>query len=148
MRWTAGTLVGITLTASSALAAGDGIEISRAWTPAPAHVGADTPLYMTIANRAASPDSLLRARCPVANFAVKYATDHGEGAPSLREVKAITIPAGGTMALAPDGYVVMLVQTRASLEPGQTFTCTVTFQMAGAQEISVLVVDAAASRAP
>ena len=134
--------------AANPVAAEEAIEVSRAWTPAPAKMGADTKLFMTIANHGAAPDSLLRARCPVANFTVKYTTDHGEGAPTLREVKTIEVPAGGTVALAPDGYSVMLLQTREALQPGQSFTCTVTFQQAGPREVSVAVAAPDATQAP
>jgi copper(I)-binding protein len=44
-----------------------GLELSRAWTPAVTKTGTDTPLYLTIANRASEPEELLRVRCPVAH---------------------------------------------------------------------------------
>ena len=55
-----------------------GLELSRAWTPAVTKTGTDTPLYLTIANRASEPEELLRVRCPVAHFSEKRTTDKGE----------------------------------------------------------------------
>jgi len=115
------------------------IEISKAWTPALAQTRVDTPVYMTIGNRSDAPDSLVRVRCPVADFAEKHATDRGEGGFAMREVKAIAIPAGGTVTLAPQGVHVMLLHTKQPLQPGETFTCSVVFQKAGAVPVEVTV---------
>lgn len=115
------------------------IEVSKAWTPALAQTRVDTPVYMTIANRTDAPDSLVRVRCPVADFAEKHATDRGEGGFAMREVKAIAIPAGGTVTLAPQGSHLMLLHTKQAMQPGETFTCSVVFQKAGAMPVEVTV---------
>lgn len=115
------------------------IEISKAWTPVLVQTRIDTPLYMVIANRGDAPDSLVRFRCPVADFAEKHATDRGEGGFSMREVKAIAIPAGGTVTLAPKGFHLMLLHTKQALQPGETFTCSVVFQKAGTVSVEVTV---------
>ena len=57
-------------------------------------------------------------------FSEKRATDFGEGAPAAREVKAIPVPAGGSVTLAPGGYHVMLLQTTRRLGQGETFSCS------------------------
>lgn len=115
------------------------IEVSNAWTPASAQARVDAPLYMMIANRSDGPDSLVRVRCPVADFAEKHATDRGEGGYAMREVKAIAIPAGATVTLAPRGFHLMLLHTKQALQPGETFTCSVVFQKAGAVPVEVAV---------
>ncbi len=115
------------------------IEVSKAWTPALAQTRVDTPVYMVIANRGDAPDSLVRVRCPVADFAEKHATDRGEGGFAMREVKAIAIPAGETVTLAPRGPHLMLLHTKQALQPGETFTCSVVFQKAGAVSVEVTV---------
>ena len=115
------------------------IEISKAWTPALAQTRVDTPVYMVIANRSDAPDSLVRVRCPVADFAEKHATDRGEGGFAMREVKAIAIPAGGTVTLAPQGFHLMLLHTKQALQPGETFTCSVVFRKAGTVPVEVTV---------
>ena len=115
------------------------IEVSKAWTPALAQTRVDTPVYMVIANRGDAPDSLVRVRCPVADFAEKHATDRGEGGLAMREVKAIAIPAGETVTLAPRGSHLMLLHTKQALQPGETFTCSVVFQKAGAVSVEVTV---------
>ena len=146
MRWTrqlvlAGLLAALPVAEAGAQGA---IEVSNAWTPPAAQTRIDVPVYMTVANRADAPDSLLRVRCPVANFAEKHVTDRGEGGFAMREVKAIAIPAGGTVTLAPRGPHLMLLQTKQALQPGETFTCSVVFQKAGAVPVEVTVAPAGA----
>jgi copper(I)-binding protein len=115
------------------------LELSKAWVPVVEQRGADTPLFMTVVNHSAEPDDLLRVRCPVAHFSEKRTTDYGEGAPAGREVRSIPIPANGTQVLKPGGYHVMLLKTTEPLEPGKTFSCSVSFKKAGSQQVQVAV---------
>jgi copper(I)-binding protein len=96
-------------------------------------------LLMTIKNESDAADALMRVRCPVANFAEKHIVDRGEGAPAMRAVSAIPIAANSTIVLKPDGYHIMLLQTRQALTEGETFTCAVVFQKAGTIETEVHV---------
>ena len=116
-----------------------GIEVSNAWTPVSPQPRVDAPLYMTITNRGDGPDSLVRFRCPVADFTEKHMTDRGEGGLAMREVKAIAIPPGAAVTLAPRGAHLMLLHTKQALQPGETFTCSVVFQKAGAVPVEVTV---------
>jgi len=72
------------------------LQISKAWTPE-GQIGSDAPLLMTIANQGSEADSLLRARCPVANFLEKHTVDRGEGAPAMRAVSSIPVPPNRTL---------------------------------------------------
>ena len=116
----------------------EAVKISQAWVP-PAQQGGDLPLSMTIKNEADTADTLMRVRCPVANFSEKHIVDRGEGAPAMRAIPAIPIAANSTIVLKPDGYHVMLLQTRQALAEGETFTCAVVFQKAGTIETEVHV---------
>jgi hypothetical protein len=117
----------------------EAVKISQAWVPPAQQAGGDLPLLMTIKNEADIADTLLRVRCPVANFAEKHIVDRGEGAPAMRAVPTIPIAANSTIVLKPDGYHVMLLQTRQALTEGETFTCAVVFQKAGTIETEVHV---------
>lgn len=141
MRWIRQHVIAGLLTAMPVMAAQaqSAIEVSGAWTPASAQTRVDAPVYMTIANRSDGPDSLVRVRCPVADFSEKHVTDRGEGGVAMREVKAIAIPAGATVTLAPRGPHLMLLHTRQALQAGETFTCSVVFQKAGAVSVEVTV---------
>jgi periplasmic copper chaperone A len=137
-----GLVAGVALTPGF-VAAGDALQATNARVPASDEIGIDLPLLMTIRNDAAVADAILRVRCPFANFSVKHTVDRGEGAPAMREVKSIPVPENRTIELKPDGYHVMLLQTRQKLADGETFTCAVVFQKAGTRETEVQI-----SRAP
>jgi copper(I)-binding protein len=121
------------------VAAADALELTNARVPASGESGIDLPLLMTIRNDTAEADALLRVRCPFANFSEKHTVDRGEGAPAMRAVKSIPVPENKTTELKPDGYHVMLLQTRQKLVGGETFTCAVVFQKAGTKETEVQV---------
>jgi copper(I)-binding protein len=115
------------------------VKISQAWVPPADRAGGDLPLSMTVKNEADTADTLVRVRCPVANFSEKHIVDRGEGAPAMRAISAIPIAANSTIILKPDGYHVMLLQTRQTLTEGETFICAVVFQKAGTIETEVRV---------
>nr|WP_210267857.1 copper chaperone PCu(A)C [Bradyrhizobium aeschynomenes] len=115
------------------------MTLSEAWVPATPEVGRDIPLLLTIKNETTAPEALMRVRCPIANFSERHTVDRGEGAPAMRAIPNIPIPAGSTLVLLPTAYHVMLLQTREPLEPGKRFTCTIVFQKAGSIETEVEV---------
>ena len=91
------------------------LRIAKAQLPAVEQVGGDVPLLMAIINDGTEDDALLRVRCPFVNFSERHIVDRGEGAPAMRSIKAIPIPAKKTVELKADGYHVMLLQTRQKL---------------------------------
>ncbi|MBN9510487.1 MAG: copper chaperone PCu(A)C [Alphaproteobacteria bacterium] len=146
LRIVAGLFAAVAVAAPAAAAEGFAVDVSMAWTPPVEKTGQDSPVYMTITNRADEPDNLVRVRCPMdlADFTEKDATDHGEGGTAIREVKSIPIPAKGTASLAPDGYHLRLLHVRQILREGQTFTCSLVFQKAGTIPVEVKVAAAGA----
>lgn len=120
-------------------AAADALQVTNAHVFTSDQTGIDIPLLMTIRNDASEADALLRIRCPFANFSEKHTVDRGEGAPAMRAIKSIPVPENRTTELKPDGYHVMLLQTRQKLAAGETFTCAITFQKAGTKETEVQV---------
>jgi periplasmic copper chaperone A len=120
-------------------AGGEAIKISDAWVHAAEQVGGNVVLSMTIKNEADVADTLLRVRCPVANFSAKHTIDRGEGSPAMREIPSIPIAASSMTVLKPDAYHVMLLQTRQALAAGEAFNCSIVFQKAGTIETEVKV---------
>src|SRR6185437_5052757 len=114
------------------------LKLADAWVPTTEKVGADVPLSLTIQNESGAEDTLLRVRCPVANFSERHTVDRGEGAPAMRSIKSIPIDTSGAVTLKPDGYHVMLLQTK-QLTAGDKFTCSISFQKAGTMEVEVEV---------
>jgi periplasmic copper chaperone A len=115
------------------------LTVSDGWVQAADEVGVDIPLNLTIRNEVGSPDALLRARCPVSNFSEKHIVDHGEGAPAMRSIPSIPVPANATAVLNAGEYHVMLLQTRRALAVNERFVCLLFFQKAGAIETEVEV---------
>ena len=115
------------------------LKVADAWVPAAEKVGADVPLSLTIQNETAADDTLLRVRCPVANFSERHTVDRGEGAPAMRSVRSIPVVASTTTVLKADGFHIMLLQTRQPLAAGDKFTCAIDFQKAGTIETEVNV---------
>jgi copper(I)-binding protein len=133
-------MIATSLLASGATAHGEAtLYVIDAWVPVTDRVGSDVPLLLTIRNAADAGDALLRVRCPVANFSERHTVDRGEGAPAMRMIPSIPIAPGGTTTLKPDGYHVMLLQTRQPLSAGERFTCSIAFQKAGTIETEVNV---------
>ncbi|TNC10273.1 copper chaperone PCu(A)C [Methylobacterium terricola] len=119
--------------------AGD-IDVVHAFVAPTETVGSDIPLHLTVTNRATEADSLVRFRCPFANFSERVTVDKGgEGPPSKRPIQTIAVKAAGETALTPEGMHVMLLQTRQPLVAGERFTCQASFRKAGAVEVPVEV---------
>ena len=115
------------------------LTVSDGWVQAADQVGLDIPLSLTIKNELDSPDALLRARCPVANFSEKHIVDRGEGAPAMRPISSIPIPPNSTVVLDAREYHVMLLQTNRPLAVDDRFVCVLAYQKAGTIETEVEV---------
>jgi len=127
------------LAAARAVADESAIVIADARTPPLAVKGGDVPLFMTITNSGATADALTRVRCDAADFTSKVTSDIGEGGTSVRELRAIPIPAGATVRLEAAGPHLMLLHTHAPLALGDRFDCSVVFQTAGPVAVNVTV---------
>lgn len=66
----------------------------------------------------------------------------GGGMMQMRPVDRIEVPAGGTVALAPGGLHVMLLDVPGTLEVGSTFEVTLTFEQAGTVNVTAEVREA------
>jgi periplasmic copper chaperone A len=83
--------------------------------PATGKVETDAPLLLTARNEADAADALLSVRCPVANICERHTVDRGEGAPAMRIIPSIPLAGGSSTVLKPDGYHMMLLETRQPL---------------------------------
>lgn len=125
--------------AQGATGGSEAFTVSEAWVSPNDTLGSNVPLLMTVKNNTESADTLLRVRCPVANFSERHTVDRGEGAPAMRSIPSIPIAANSTTTFKADGYHVMLLQTRQALNAGDTFKCAIVFQKAGTIETEVTV---------
>lgn len=60
---------------------------------------------------------------------------------TMQEIDELELPAGETVALAPGGYHIMLMELAEPLEVGDTITLELLFEKAGTQPVQVTVAD-------
>lgn len=106
-------------------------------TPAGAMSGA---AYMTLANETQTADRLTGASSEVAAKVQIHEMKVVNGVMKMREVAGgLAIPAGGSVALKPGSYHVMLMGLKKPLVAGQSFPLTLTFAKAGNISVTVPV---------
>lgn len=111
--------------------AGD-IAVEAPWsraTPGGTKVGAG---YLTIKNGGAAPDRLVSATADIAERTEIHEMSMSDGMMKMRQVSdGVAVPAGGSVALAPNGYHLMFLGLKKPLTEGSTFSGTLTFEKAG-----------------
>lgn len=133
-------------TVAQPVTAGD-LTISGVWSrPAPAAGGMEmaspvaSPMamtgtgavFMTIANDGDEADRLVSVSSDVAMSVEVHEMAMNGDVMEMKPLEGgLEVPAGGTVALEPGGYHVMMVGLMESLTPGMTFEVTLTFEHAG-----------------
>ncbi len=88
--------------------------------------------YLTIANGGKDADTLVAAASPLAEKGEFHQMAMKDGVMTMRAVEGgIEIPAGGTVALAPDGFHIMFTGLKGTLKEGDKLPVTLTFAKAG-----------------
>jgi copper(I)-binding protein len=101
-------------------------------TPPGARTGA---AYFTIRNAGTTADRLVRVTTPVAASAELHSMTMDGNLMRMRSVPALDVPPGGTVALAPGGYHLMLDGLAHPLSTGGEVPLTLTFEKAGAVDV-------------
>ena len=131
------SVVACLFVSSTALAQTGQLEVSDAWaraTPAKAENGV---AYLTI--RSPTPDRLLSASSPVAKKLGLHTMEMAGMVMKMRPLATLDIPAGQPVTLKPSGEHIMLMGLNRPLREGQSFPLTLTFEKAGAREVTVAV---------
>ncbi|MEO8811559.1 MAG: copper chaperone PCu(A)C [Caulobacteraceae bacterium] len=126
------------LLAGSSAAAPRSPRVADGWTR-PAAAGVNGAGYLTIVNAGGSADTLVAAASPSARRVSIHQSRMTEGVMSMRSVPRLAIPAGGTIALAPGGYHLMLEGLVRPLRVGDRVPVALTFAKAGPQAATLLV---------
>jgi copper(I)-binding protein len=126
-----------------ALATGGGTAptVSNAWARATKSGQENGAAYMVIKGGTTA-DRLVSAKAPtrVAMATELHRSVMGAGdMMTMKRVKAIPVPAGGTVTLKPGGYHVMLMGLKKPLVTGTTFRLALTFAKAGTKTVTVVV---------
>jgi hypothetical protein len=94
---------------------------------------------MTLHNVGSGPDKLLSATSAVAGKVELHNHIMVGNVAQMRPVDAIEVSPGSPTVLQPGGLHVMLLDLKAPLKAGQSFSVTLTFERAGKIEATVAV---------
>ncbi len=111
--------------AAATAAPAPGIQVTRAWARAPAG-GGPAALYLTLHDGGAA-DRLTSVSTDAAAMAMLHESAKRNGVETMREIPAVALPAGGTVAMRPGGIHVMLMDLNRPLHAGDTLHATLTF---------------------
>lgn len=129
----------------AALALATAIALTDAWSRPAIGTGV---VYLRIANRGAASDRLDGARSPVARAVeIHQSMDESNSMPgmvmtgvmSMKRVRALAIPARGSVTFKPGGYHLMAIGLRHDLHQNERFPLQLHFARAGWKSISVTV---------
>jgi copper(I)-binding protein len=134
-----GMLVALPANADPAHAASaDRITIHDAWARASAGGAMVGAAYFVITG-GGTPDQVAGIETDVATTAEVHESFNDNGIMKMRPTPRLTIPAGGSVTLAPGGYHVMLMGLKQPLLAGQSFPLTVGFAHAPPITVEVKV---------
>ena len=125
------------------------IMIEQVWSPATPGGATTAAVYMTVMNHGSSPDTLTGGTTPSGGKLEIHQMSMAGGVMTMRPAPGgITIPAGGTVVLGPQGpYHGMLLGLTAPLVRGTRVPATLTFVKAGPVRVE-LEIAAIGARAP
>lgn len=95
--------------------------------------------YVKLSNMGGEADRLVAAATAAAGRAELHTHIMDGDVMKMRRIEAIEVPAGGGVALEPGGHHIMLFDLAAPLKEGASFPMTLTFEKAGAVEVTVTV---------
>jgi copper(I)-binding protein len=125
------------------LTVGD-LTIDRPWARASIGAARAGAAYLTIVNRGAAIDRLVSVAASLAKRAGLHSTLNEGGVMKMRPAGPMEIPPGIALELEPGGLHVMLMGLQAPLVEGESFALTLTFERAGAVEVTVPIRSATA----
>lgn len=134
LAWTAGLIFAV---AAGAQAQTGNVEITDAWARATPGGAQTAAVYATIA--AAAGDRLTAISTPAAQKAGLHTMTMDNGVMKMRQVAGLDLPPGQAVTLKPGGYHIMLTGLAQPLKEGETVNLTLTFEKAGAREVSATV---------
>ena len=104
-------------------------------------------VYMTLTNHGAAPDRLLAITTDAALSAAIHEGLMENDVAKMRPVEILEIPAGGSVALKPGGFHIMLGSLKAPLKKGDMIMLQLKFEHAGLVDVMAHVGDVAEDHA-
>jgi len=118
--------------------AGD-LAVERAWSHASLRGVKNGAAFLVIANRGQAPDRLVGASSPLADKVELHTHLRDGDIMRMRQVPAIELKPGETLAMGPGGLHVMLLGLKQPLEAGGKLPLTLTFERAGRVEVMAAI---------
>jgi copper(I)-binding protein len=115
------------------------LVITGGYIPAPASPDV-AAAYLTIVNRGASPDTLVKVTTDVAHAVMPMTESSRGGSGSMTGLGKITIPAHGQFRFTPGHAHLMLERPKQPLAQGNQVRVTLTFSHAGTTRLTLPVV--------
>lgn len=133
--------------APSIAAADPPVSVEQAWARATIGMARPAAAYATVRNDGDTSIALIGVVAEISGAASIHesATD-SDGVARMRAVESLTVPAGGSVTLAPGGYHIMLMQLTEPLVEGQTFDAAFQFSDGTTRMTEVPVLSLAAQR--
>jgi hypothetical protein len=115
------------------------LVVSNPWARATVGIRRPGAAFMTIRNTGKTADRLVAVSSPVAGRIDFHQTRMTNGVMQMMPVDGITVPAGGSVALQPGGYHLMLMGLKKPLAANQRITLTLSFEKGGKMDVAVPV---------
>ena len=100
---------------------------------------AATGAFMRIDNAGSSERQLVRADSPAADKVELHTHLNENGVMKMRQVDAVTVEAGSSVAFKPGSYHIMLIGLHNPLKAGQRVPLTLVFEKSGQATVEVQV---------
>ncbi len=106
--------------------AGTGLSLSDAWMRI---IVASRPAagYFTLRNEGSAERKLVGASSPGCGMMMLHRSKTENGVDKMMSVKAVTVPAHGSVRFAPGGYHIMCMQPKAIVKPGHSVPVMLSF---------------------
>jgi hypothetical protein len=114
------------------------VTVSAAWARATPPDMAVAAVYLTLSGGPRA-DRLVGAATPRAAMAQIHVVSEAEGMARMRPTEGVDVPARKSVALAPQGTHIMLMNLPRPLVAGERFPLTLQFEQAGKIDVSVEV---------
>jgi hypothetical protein len=115
------------------------LVIEQPWSRAVAKSAKTGAGYVSIKNTGSEPDRLIGATAGVPSRTTLHNNIMRDNMMMMRRVKAIEVPAGGSVTLKPGGLHIMFEKLHKQIKQGQSFPLTLEFSKAGKVEVMVEV---------
>jgi len=111
--------------------AGGQLVVRDAWVRA-APAGGTSAAYMSLTNGRVAPETLVGVGAPdlTDSASLHQTSSDASGMTGMTHTESLTVPAGGTVALEPGGFHIMLMDLKQELKPGDRVALVLTLEQA------------------